>query len=163
MKYIIIIAAVIAYFTFYSQAAPGGAPTLACETLFPLHNGTAAQNGTAPYSVSYVSVGNGTWNVTVRGLTPSNDLKGFILQARPSNNTQLYQTVGSFTPLNNSTKTISCLSSNDTATHTSKDVKTSVETQWRAPAGNGSVTFRATVAVQFDILYANITSAPLNY
>lgn len=142
MKYIVVIGAIIAYFVFVSQALPGGAPSIACENLTPQHNTTVVnQTSDHPYTVNYTYAGDGTYNLFLTGFAFLYPFKGFILQARPTNNTATYQTFGTFVPQNDRTRPASCLYENDTATHTTNLEKRFVELQWKAPAGNGSVTF----------------------
>lgn len=158
---------------FYASqilAAPGGAPTDACETLLPQHNGTAPQNGSSPFRIEFgppIIPGGRSYYITISGISPSATFAGFIVQARPSNNSSQYNTTGTFdvvAPRETSAQFITCLSANDTATHTGRDQKSTVQVKWTAPAtGNGTTVFRGTVVENFTTIWPNITSQVLQW
>lgn len=148
MKYLLYFCTFV-FFIKNLQASPTGAPSLACESLIPQHNGTLPQNGSSPYQIDVgppIIPGGRSYYVTISGISPSTTLKGFILQARFSNDTSLYRTVGSFdliAPTETSAQVVNCLNNNDTATHTDRNPKSQIQVKWTAPSsGNGTVVFR---------------------
>lgn len=166
---LIIVLSLVCFYVSQLTAAPGGAPIEACETLLPQHNGTQPQNGTSPYRIEVgdpIIPGGRSYYVTISGISPSETLLGFIIQARPSNSS-VYQTVGSFdrvAPTETSAQFLDCQSANDTATHTDRNPKSQVQVKWTAPAlGNGTVIFRSTVVANFTTIWANLTSSVLQW
>ena len=66
-----------------AQCYSGGAPSTECASMTPNHAGVPAQSGTSPYSVKtekpYYMPGE---NVTVSIESSSDDIKGYLIQAR---------------------------------------------------------------------------------
>lgn len=144
MKHLIVICVtLIAYALLYTQAAPGGAPPEACEDLLPGHPNITLLNNTAfVFSYTPEPEGNRTFIVTIDGAQTFNWFKGFIIQARPSNNASVYETFGTFEPLTSGARATTCKTQNDTITHSINNIINVVRVRWIAPAGNSSVVFR---------------------
>lgn len=115
-------------------AAPGGAPDDACEGLLPFHNLTGPQNTSVPYElVVSVEQANITWTLNVRPLDGVTPFKGVIIQARPASSPEAFQTFGFFSrylSTNTHFRPISCLTTDDTATHTNNTEKIEFPVRW---------------------------------
>lgn len=140
----ILILSVVAVVVF---SAPGGAPEEACQGLLPSHNGTQAQNSTSPYTLSTVpELATGTYLVTVRSINANFTFKGIIIQVRNASAPESYKTFGSFSrvvPTETELQPVTCISANDTVTHTDNSEKRQVQIRWTKPAnGSGIAVFR---------------------
>lgn len=116
---------------------PGGAPTIACESLLPRHGNNIAQTGPSPFQilVNSTNVENGeVIEVTVESDDPTKTFKGFLLQAREV--ATVYETKGIFvTEEGSEIKTNNCQVDSDTVTHISRDDKRNVKFYYKAPDG----------------------------
>lgn len=152
-------------------ALPTGAPTSACQTLVPQHPGVTPSNATTPYVIDVSSTpiipGGRSYLITLRGISPSTTLSGYMIQARNAANTAQYLTYGSFDrfdPMDNEIQAITCRTSGDTVTHTNSNPKGQVIIKWNAPStGTGTVRFVGTIADSYTLIFANQTSVSLTY
>lgn len=144
MKILVALTSVIALTALHSQAFSTGAPVDACETLTPRHLGMETRDRGSYLFIETFPLSPGKWLVKLRSLFDIEIMKGFIMQARETNNTSNYQTFGSFESFTNTSRTTTCLSENDTVTHTraENEERRLYEVYWQQPeTGSGSVTF----------------------
>ncbi|XP_052089515.1 defense protein l(2)34Fc-like [Mytilus californianus] len=146
----------------FVHAYPTGAPTLACQTRTPQHNGTATQNRAKPYTVTANSTYyTATENVlvTIKGTNGAN-FKGFLIQMRTDNQ----QIVGTFTVITTAeSQLLQCNNVNGAAiTHTNNNDKTELLAIWTPPAQPvGNVKIEATVVQDFQTFWTNIVSTSI--
>lgn len=153
-----------------THAFPGGAPSIACETLIPLH-GVEPLNETSPYVIDAsrtpIAPGSRSYAITIKSVVSSTPLAGYILQARNPANISSYITYGSFEPIgpfDEDKQAVTCLNPNDTSTHTNRNPKGQLILKWVAPSsGSGQVIFVGTVVQSYTRIFANLTSAIISY
>lgn len=168
MKTVIATIALLSITTTCVLARSGGAPVEACERLLPQHVLTSPQKDTPPYELSTVEeVVGQSWLITIRGVTPEFVFKGLIIQARDADEPDNYTSFGSFSLVGgaeNDLQTVTCLSDNDTATHTNNNEKEAIQLRWTKPdTGSGRVVFSYTVAAAYNKYWGVIRSQPLEY
>lgn len=128
--------------TLYTQAYPSGAPTEACETLLPQHNGTQPKTNPG-IELYYTRNSDGNYTVSIDGQSTSfAPFQGFIIQARPASNPQLYETFGRFETTLEKCQPMTCRTLNDTLTHTNNFLYLLIRFKWIPPAGSVAVVFR---------------------
>ncbi|XP_077309183.1 putative ferric-chelate reductase 1 [Lithobates pipiens] len=138
-------------------AYPGGKVEASCSTMIPGH-GQSAQTTFAPYSLTLKSTnytGILAFLVTLSKEQNGSDYKGFMIQARaPNGNTSL----GTFVVNNSDIQTLTCSSPASAVSHTSRDLKSSVQAIWIPPKTKTDIQFRATVLTSFNIFWTNVRS-----
>uniref|UniRef100_A0A336KCX4 CSON005752 protein n=1 Tax=Culicoides sonorensis TaxID=179676 RepID=A0A336KCX4_CULSO len=142
-----------------------GAPTSACDDMVPQHH-VAAQTSKVPYdlvlSKNSIKAGD-TIQITLKGKSAENKIKGLLVQARVGNSP-----VGKFSvPSNNPyAQTIDCGNGSfNTVTHTkiNGDGPDSVSFSWTAPKKlSERVTFYYTVALNGGVFWVAQKSEPLS-
>ncbi|CAH1790847.1 unnamed protein product [Owenia fusiformis] len=157
---------VILLMLVYSLSAyPTGAPVAKCGDMTPGH-GTKNDITNSPYTVTASRTtfkAGDSMTVTVSG-TGGATFKGFFLQARLNGTI-----IGSFSNLSptNSTKTITCATANDAATHADRTIKNTITATWTAPRGllstTGNMVFVSTVVTDFDTVWIQVPSTALTY
>ncbi|XP_018024226.1 putative ferric-chelate reductase 1 homolog isoform X1 [Hyalella azteca] len=134
-----------------------GAPASACNSMVPSHGGQAPQSTQSPFQITPggASTNGSPVSVTLAGVSPTANFKGFFLQARDANTSVV---IGRFTTTSH--KLVNCDSSIENAvTHLDKTPKQSVVVQWTPPSGYaGDVTFRATVVQDYSTFWTGVTS-----
>ncbi|XP_022106855.1 uncharacterized protein LOC110987971 [Acanthaster planci] len=154
----------VAVFVFYQGiitpclARPDGAPSEACSTLLPRHGSATPRQPPNPYRIQLGAiryVAGGTVRVTLTG--PNDGMKGFILQARRVGQST---PVGTWENLPPNTRTMACLRSGDTVTHSTNQPDTAASFTWRAPTTNvGTLEFVATVVQSFSTFWGPFRSS----
>ena len=152
---------ILCRFTF-TYGLPEGAPTKACEPLYPGHyNGSALiecqPDATFPYNLTTsLKEGDALKAGDKVEIKLSSDFQGFLIQARQGDSI-----IGRFElPKHKNVKTLNCGEGKKNAiTHTNPTKKESISATWIAPEnydGNkGSVKFHATVAKTHDIFWVD--------
>ncbi|CAG9863967.1 unnamed protein product [Phyllotreta striolata] len=137
-----------------AHALPDGAPTSACNTLKPVHEGALPQANLAPYSV-FVKQQGDVVQVTI-GSNLGVPFQGFMVQGR----TPEGRVIGSFQlPGGSQAHTIDCKGAGDTATHNSPEKKDLVNLIWVPPTGyQGSVVFASTILQSFETFWVGLES-----
>ncbi|XP_065331693.1 ferric-chelate reductase 1-like [Cloeon dipterum] len=137
-----------AFLAIGALAFPGGAPTTACDSMTPLHNGSPQPNPESPYTVTATAIDTQRYEVAINS-ADGTPFKGFLIQARSTLNDEA---VGSFDVADNS-KNIDCFTTVGSAsTHIDNSNKTSVSVIWNAPASGEDVQFVASV-VQSTLIF----------
>ncbi|XP_050675502.1 putative defense protein Hdd11-like [Leptidea sinapis] len=145
-----------------SEAYPWGAPTSACKDMIPRHN-TEPQEMPAPYVVttsSKVVKAGEQIQVTVSGMSPSDTVKGLMMQARAGE-----KPVGTFNieDSNPVVQLMKCENDGDTVTHKRHDAeedKQSITLTWTAPEDfDDVVKFRATIVLTVSKFWVGVESA----
>ncbi|XP_045515486.1 putative defense protein Hdd11 isoform X1 [Pieris brassicae] len=148
-----------------ADAYSSGAPESACKDMIPRHP-VEAQTRPAPYKITTSTkvVKAGTpMEVTLSGNSPSDTIRGIMLQARGSDD----KPVGTFTvsPNNPLARLMKCDNKDDTITHKKHDAKEDKQTAtftWTPPATlNDVVKFRATIALNGAVFWVGVESAPV--
>ncbi|XP_059479136.1 putative defense protein 3 isoform X2 [Neocloeon triangulifer] len=133
------------------RALPGGAPITACNSMAPVHGGSA-QTGPAPYNVSATAIDAQTVQVSIvadAGVT----FRGFFIQGR---SVDTDTAVGSFAAAADA-KSIDCFSNLESAsTHIDRTDKTSVSVIWTAPASGEAVNIFASIVQTVDTYWVKI-------
>ena len=138
-------------------ANPNGAPKSACKTITPGHSGAMPQTSPSPYVLNFKEK-DGVYEIKVQNKAgKSNKFKGFFIQALDSGD----EFFGEFKDFESSKAQPGNCSDEyrfSTITHTSPDLKDSIEAKWIMPAGKKSsnVTFRATVVKDYQTFWVNI-------
>lgn len=142
-----------------------GAPETTCSTLTPNH-GVDSQTSVAPFEVipGKQNVAPGSKITLMIKSSIGAQFKGFIIQARSETGSD--SALGHFTSIPSDTKTMSCsggnLNAQNTATHTSPDLKTSLQFEWEAPDYyEGPVVFFATVVQNYSTFWTGVKSATI--
>ncbi|XP_050675501.1 putative defense protein Hdd11 [Leptidea sinapis] len=147
-----------------AEAYSSGAPESACKDMIPRHP-VDAQKSPAPYVVttsSKVVKAGEQIQVTVTGKSPSDTVRGLMMQARAGD-----KPVGTFTidSTNKLVRLMKCDNNGDTVTHKKHDAtddKQSVTLTWTAPKNfNEIVKFRATIALNGAVFWVGVESAPV--
>ncbi|XP_072534776.1 putative ferric-chelate reductase 1 [Salminus brasiliensis] len=144
------------------QGYGNGMVSGSCEDMTPNHR-APAQNSLAPFSIS---TNNSTYTdgqeITVTLTANSGTFQGFLLEARQVGGSS---PVGSFTSAGSSAQLLSCPPLSVTVSHTSKSLKSQIQSTWKAPAsGNSnSIEFRATVVKDFSTFWVGVKSTALTY
>ncbi|XP_055885195.1 putative defense protein 3 [Biomphalaria glabrata] len=147
------------------QAYPGGAPDLACVSMFPSGHMTTAQLSEPPYRIS---VSKKTYNpgetikVEIVGLEES--FTGLYVQPRQVGcHLNATRIVGVFTASSPDLQTRHCFGVvHSTVTHTSKDKQNRASFYWTAPVTpSGHVVIRATLVKDFQHFWTEVESAPI--
>ncbi|XP_040216116.1 putative ferric-chelate reductase 1 [Rana temporaria] len=138
-------------------AYPNGKVEAACSTMIPGHP-HSAQTSFAPYSLTLTSTnytGMLVFLVTLSKEQTGSDFKGFMIQARaPRGDTSL----GTFVVNSSDIQTLTCTSSQSAVSHTSRNLKSSVQAIWIPPKAKSDIQFRATVVTSFDTFWTNVLS-----
>ncbi|XP_056379308.1 putative ferric-chelate reductase 1 isoform X1 [Hyla sarda] len=148
------------FLPMHSNGFPNGKVEIACRTMMPSHDGVDAQISPSPYSLSFSSVnytGILGFIVTLgKELPNATDFKGFMFQARaPGQITPQ----GTFVVTSPDAQTLTCTSTNDTVSHTSNSMKSSVSVIWLPPKkAITNIQFRAAVVQTKPIFWINVLS-----
>ncbi|XP_059479127.1 putative defense protein 3 isoform X1 [Neocloeon triangulifer] len=133
------------------RASPGGAPLSACNSMSPIHGGSA-QTGPAPYTVTATAIDGQTFEVSIvadAGVT----FRGFFIQGR---SVDTDNAVGSFAAAADA-KSIDCFSNLESAsTQIDNTDKSSVSVIWTAPASGEAVNVVATVVQTLNTFWVKI-------
>ncbi|KAL5500338.1 hypothetical protein EMCRGX_G011883 [Ephydatia muelleri] len=157
-------------------AFPSGAPTGACNTLLPQHDGTSPEDcGTdCPFSLSLISIDGQQVSSNLNQyrcgavhtiqLRSSNDaFKGFVVQGRRStpNFDGSAPYLGAFERGGSDWKLWKC--STPSATHSRGSDKSLVDLTWRAPLNSTAdpVTFWYSVVKEFDVFHVKLKGLEL--
>ncbi|VVC99469.1 unnamed protein product [Leptidea sinapis] len=134
-----------------SEAYPWGAPTSACKDMIPRHN-AEPQEMPAPYVVttsSKVVKAGEQIQVTVSGMSPSDTVKGLMMQARAGE-----KPVGTFNIEDSNLDTVTH------KRHDAKEDKQSITLTWTAPEDfDDVVKFRATIVLTVSKFWVGVESA----
>ncbi|KAL3869445.1 hypothetical protein ACJMK2_042126 [Sinanodonta woodiana] len=132
-----------------------GAPGSKCADMLPSHGSTFAQRDASPYTVKVSSTtykAGDQITVTISGRA---EFRGFLLVAKQIDGTP----VGSFVSTETGSRVISCTHGGQALTHTSKNLKSRVITQWTAPdIAVGNIVLIATVVADYTEFWVNIKS-----
>ncbi|GFO05111.1 ferric-chelate reductase 1 [Plakobranchus ocellatus] len=149
-----------------SSAYPGGAPDVACASMFPAGHGFLAQMSSAPFKIilpkSTYAPGE-TIQVTISS-AGGTVFRGLYVQARKIGCDVLDDNpVGAFTAPDPSLQTRHCFGNvNSAVTHTSSEEKSSVTIYWTAPVVPlGHVQIRSTIVSNTSTFWTGIESNPL--
>merc|ERR1739838_862106 len=126
----------------------GGAPTDACITMTPQHEGITLQEGASPFELSAPATAKPGQQITIRVHGNGAMFKGFLVRALEGSN----PSKGQFTL---APKAFQCDNPNDSATHSDPVDKAMVDLTWQAPPYATSVTFQSTVVVNFATIHRN--------
>ncbi|XP_051989225.1 putative defense protein 3 [Xyrauchen texanus] len=141
-------------------AYPNGIVTSACTSMTPQHGAYNTSRLQAPYTVtSNVSTYTNGQKITVTLQANGTGFKGFLLQTS-------YGTgpVGTFTVMGNNTQLLNCGGMGSAVSHTSKDVKTTIVVQWKAPdSGNKDINFRATFVQNVSLFWVGVQSETVRF
>ncbi|XP_051556858.1 putative defense protein 3 [Myxocyprinus asiaticus] len=139
---------------------PNGQVTSACMSMTPQHGANNISRLQAPYTVSSnVSTYTNGQKITVTLQANRTGFMGFLLQAS-------YGTgpVGTFTVMGNNTQLLNCGGMGSAVSHTSKDAKTTIVAQWKAPdSGNKDINFRATFVQNFSLFWVGVQSETVRF
>ncbi|XP_072276082.1 putative ferric-chelate reductase 1 [Pyxicephalus adspersus] len=131
----------VAIFPTFAMAYPNGKVEESCSTMIPGH-GLPAQTSIAPYSLTISSTnytGMSAFIVTLNKEQDGKDFKGFMIQARaPNGGTSL----GTFVVNSSDVQTLKCDSPASAVSHTSRDLKSSVQVIWLPPNTQYDIQFR---------------------
>lgn len=132
---------ILAFFSCISVVftSPNGAPTLACDTLIPLHPGTTPQTSTPPFTIFAGSATGRTFNIQILSSIP---FRGFLIQPRLLDSNPIVSP-GTF-QFSSTSQTINCHGgSSNTATHIDNSPRTNQTVLWNVPVGfTGHVRFQ---------------------
>ncbi|KAM4722464.1 putative ferric-chelate reductase 1 [Rhinophrynus dorsalis] len=142
-------------------AFPNGRVEPACSTMIP-HHGVEPQTSQAPYTLTTSS---NTYSpgqeITVTLSTTGTQFKGFLIQARTDNGTT---PVGSFKVITPDAQPLTCTTAAAAVSHTSNNLKTSIQVIWVAADSNGTdIHFRATVVENKLTFWTNVVSSRLTF
>ncbi|XP_006633079.1 putative defense protein 3 isoform X2 [Lepisosteus oculatus] len=138
---------------------PNGAPTSACESMMPRHQGVQPQPPPPPYTIR-VSTRTSTAGQPVQVTILGPDYAGVLLEARSGSDTRA---LGSWQTPPSNTKFLTCSGNQQGAiTHSNTNIKNnSTVYTWITPSGPSSIFFMATVAQQRTVYWLNVKSEPL--
>lgn len=145
MHYITLICLFLSALTVQlNDAAPNGAPELACQSMVPGHP-FPPETDPSPFTFTpSARTVNGGQNLTIHIRTRNIPFRGFIIQARNANNPS--QVIGQFAPSSNAhVQLMRCAGRlGSSVTHTSAAPKNTIALTWQAPTNftNGRVHFR---------------------
>ncbi|KAM4640852.1 putative ferric-chelate reductase 1 [Discoglossus pictus] len=157
------IVVLLCLFSFHVTAYPNGLVQNACQTMEPQH-GTTAQTSTAPYTLTLSKnnyTGGERISVTLSKSSGAPDFKGFLIQARASgSNTPL----GSFEISGSNLQTLTCTTPGSAVSHTSANLKSSVQMTWVAPnSSNSDIQLIMTVVQSGPVYWTRVQSPKLSY
>ncbi|XP_053607052.1 putative defense protein Hdd11 [Plodia interpunctella] len=158
--YMLATAALVAVADAYSA----GAPTGACKDMIPRHP-LSPQTKPAPYiitpSTTTVKAGS-PMELTISGKSPSDKIRGLLLQARSGEDI-----VGSFKvePNDPVVQLLNCGKPDNAVTHKKHDEsqdKQHLKLTWTPPSDlKGEIKFRATIALNGAVFWVGVESAPV--
>lgn len=156
MKYLLIILQI--YTISKVTSLPDGAPIKACRTLLPFHAGGSItdQNSPSPYKIS-TAFNRGKVLVRISSTLGVN-FQGFMIQAKTPNQ----QVKGQFSSTYSDSQTLDCTNNGDTATHTGKIGKLSVDLEWDPKDYTGPVMFNATVLQDYATFWSSVSTPTLD-
>ncbi|XP_013200479.1 putative defense protein Hdd11 [Amyelois transitella] len=147
-----------------ADAYSAGAPTGACKDMIPRHP-VSAQTRQPPYTITTSTKtvkGGNSMEVTISGKSPSDKIRGLLLQARSGDDI-----VGSFKvdPKDPFAQLLNCGTPDNAVTHKKHDEsedKQTVKFTWTPPADlKGEIKFRATIALNGAVFWVGVESAPV--
>ncbi|CAH2066335.1 unnamed protein product, partial [Iphiclides podalirius] len=157
---IVVVLSVVACVHGYSS----GAPESSCKDMIPRHP-VPPQKTAAPYTITtsskVVRVGTPI-EVTISGASPSDTMRGLLLQARKGEDI-----VGTFTldPNDQFAQLLNCGSPGNSITHKKHDAKFDKQTAtftWTPSEDlSGEIKFRATIAYNGAVFWVGVESAPI--
>ncbi|XP_033737676.1 putative ferric-chelate reductase 1 homolog [Pecten maximus] len=132
-----------------------GAPPSTCTTMFPVHSGSSARTGPAPYFFQLVkSTYSPGESISVNLVGSGALLKGYQIQARDGNG----NVVGQFTSAQGG-RTINCGLENGALTHSNPMDKQGVSFTWQAPnPAVGNIVFIASIVQTYSVFWVNVKS-----
>ncbi|KAK6165998.1 hypothetical protein SNE40_022795 [Patella caerulea] len=156
IKCLVLFGAVCGVYSFGS-----GAPIKACVNMMPVHPNVSPQTSTSPYTIAVSSTTyKPSQQITVT-ISGGGNHQGLLVQARKSS---VATPIGTFSTPSAQTKTTQCTATGDSWTHSSNTNKTTSTVIWTAPSNDmGDITFKATVAQDYNTYWLNHQSQALTY
>lgn len=154
---IVLICSLITNLTAY----PSGAPSGVCQSMTPIHGGIQPQNTIPPFQLN-VSVNKVKYDeiitINITGSEINYKFKGFIIQARNSNNTA----IGEFVNLNTEyVKSMDC-NGISSITHSNANLKSNITVEWRSPSNyKGKFHFYVTIVESLPIFWIKVQSTEI--
>ncbi|XDV27138.1 hypothetical protein PO909_030719, partial [Leuciscus waleckii] len=137
-----------------------GQVTPACMSMTPGHGTNLGSTLEPPYTVtSDASSYTDGQVITVTLQANNTGFKGFLLQARNENGP-----VGTFTVVGSNAQLLTCGTEGSSVSHTSKDVKSTIVAQWKAPNSNNTdIHFRATFVQNVSLFWVGVQSDSVRF